>query len=1000
MKMKQIFFACLTIALAGTIGIWSYAASNDPVLRDHGLPSGPAEKTLLQGAILHLQAANVFDTVIQLEQTLVAAIPDKALPPDAQQLLQMEHPLLFLAGQRIANEPLTKEKVQEMLGINPSQPLTVTLYPGDPRRMFIACIPMANPTTLTYFLKNVLKPNVVEEVMLGDKPALRMDISRGKLFLELHIVCSGNYAFVCGDRSLAISLYNYPSSQRFLEDAYLKRATSAVAKNDFSIVFNPALIKPLLLQAQLVRSIGIPLVQAQRAQILKKIPAEARTQMEMQLRNQFSVKNIDEFADFVECILIGSAEFLLDGLTNALVSFEGFGLGMDHDGPYKKLSFIAFGKQFNSQNYAAPIAVNEVRDALAWLGPDYSSFSVVGRQPKPTASAGTLAWITSIKNRFNQKQLVSPFFNELEKLVANEIPPAPLSSKLPWMLTTRASVEPMVSPNEFKTLEEYLKYFATRLCMPLCKPVTVIHNRGAAFLESSIKEETDTLNRNEKSARDFAFRFSGSQPWFDKTSRYSNAKLPDGVSKFTIENSYSTHGGIFGYDQHEWINRRVIFARELDGYLVFHNGLSESSWLKNLKPSSQISPASAKLLAQIPEGANSINVCRVSHLLPEFANWLGDVETLLHKEMDNYLAQADKAIKGSSDKNLAQAVSGIKMPFTIYSLNRNAESGKTYCLLPGFIVYPRSKVVPVLKTALAGYAEKAKEMGGSVSYSRIQGETYEWTLVRNVEAITYFIKSVGNSIFENYLSSEEKKKALQNTIVQPNDFNPQRFEEIIIRNPQWQAMRTPPVRKVAKMTRGAPPRAAEAASNMVNLTSQYNGALEDTWQKGGLENNNLAALPKGIQEFGGTKFDVRGLIQLSGLSAQQQLSVKFPKEVKDIKVNNKAKRIHFLHATGWSAPDGTKIGQYVIHFANGEQREIPIVYGQDVRDWWTQADEAQNDKLQKVWEGTNSTGEGSPKQRLFKTTWQNPLPDVQISHIDYQSALTDSAPFLVAITLE
>jgi hypothetical protein len=38
--------------------------------------------------------------------------------------------------------------------------------------------------------------------------------------------------------------------------------------------------------------------------------------------------------------------------------------------------------------------------------------------------------------------------------------------------------------------------------------------------------------------------------------------------------------------------------------------------------------------------------------------------------------------------------------------------------------------------------------------------------------------------------------------------------------------------------------------------------------------------------------------------------------------------------------------------------------------------------------------------RLFKTSWVNPFPDEEITSIDYVSAMSDAAPFLIAITAE
>ena len=80
---------------------------------------------------------------------------------------------------------------------------------------------------------------------------------------------------------------------------------------------------------------------------------------------------------------------------------------------------------------------------------------------------------------------------------------------------------------------------------------------------------------------------------------------------------------------------------------------------------------------------------------------------------------------------------------------------------------------------------------------------------------------------------------------------------------------------------------------MVNLSNYYNAALNETWHKGGMLNNTLKDLPRGIQTLDGVTFDVRGIVQLSGQQAERELSVQFPEEVDGITVRQKGQKIHF-----------------------------------------------------------------------------------------------------------
>jgi len=113
-------------------------------------------------------------------------------------------------------------------------------------------------------------------------------------------------------------------------------------------------------------------------------------------------------------------------------------------------------------------------------------------------------------------------------------------------------------------------------------------------------------------------------------------------------------------------------------------------------------------------------------------------------------------------------------------------------------------------------------------------------------------------------------------------------------------------------------------------------------------------------------------------------------------------RLHFLHAAfkAFKVPDGTQIGRYVVHYLDGQQREIPLVIGRDLADWYEQPNEG-GKPLAVAWTGAN---EKSQKQntriRLFKTTWPNPQPDLVVQCLDFEALDKQALPFLVAITVD
>lgn len=193
-----------------------------------------------------------------------------------------------------------------------------------------------------------------------------------------------------------------------------------------------------------------------------------------------------------------------------------------------------------------------------------------------------------------------------------------------------------------------------------------------------------------------------------------------------------------------------------------------------------------------------------------------------------------------------------------------------------------------------------------------------------------------------------------------------------------------------------PARSPQASSRLLDLTAHYNALLADSWQ--GFPGDNLAGLPVGLRKLGGVPFDVRGLIQMH----VHELPTGFPKKVEGIKVNQKCRVIHFLHGTAFPPHSQLNLGRYLIRYTDRQVREIPIVYDQNIADWWFDPKTQHGPTEAKVvWTGTNDAAKAYGRSvRLFLFTADNPLADVQIDTISIISLDEDSALFVVAITLE
>jgi beta-galactosidase len=185
----------------------------------------------------------------------------------------------------------------------------------------------------------------------------------------------------------------------------------------------------------------------------------------------------------------------------------------------------------------------------------------------------------------------------------------------------------------------------------------------------------------------------------------------------------------------------------------------------------------------------------------------------------------------------------------------------------------------------------------------------------------------------------------------------------------------------------------------VDLTNHFNQKLKEGFNSGRYPGNNLASLPTGTQTFAGVKFRISaGLIQLGSSSYKGK-----PEKVEGIKVGRKLERLHFLHATSFSAPDGTVIAKYVIHYADKTKSEVEVTYGKDVVDWWAYSGQQAPTRGKTAWEGQNEPAKGfDAKIKLYLMSWKNPHPMKKVVSLDFvgTAAETGAAPFCVAITAD
>lgn len=183
-------------------------------------------------------------------------------------------------------------------------------------------------------------------------------------------------------------------------------------------------------------------------------------------------------------------------------------------------------------------------------------------------------------------------------------------------------------------------------------------------------------------------------------------------------------------------------------------------------------------------------------------------------------------------------------------------------------------------------------------------------------------------------------------------------------------------------TRSIPPEclfplSLKSAAN-ASFADRVAGDRQGAWNDQGPE-NDLRNFPTGVCEFGGTRYSILEPQKNGGMSCVAVSALPdthLPKESKPIPVNAKLSRIQFLHTSAWTPRRGTAIGRYLVRYSDGGEREIPLVVGENIGDWWGAPGQALKN-AECLW----SSAGAQSIVGVFGFDWNNPEPERSIASI-------------------
>ncbi len=782
-----IFLALIVVPL---LAVAQQGEHEIPLLLSTGLPAGDRpEKFLPAGAIGYLRANNVQVLLENIDSLFTSFIPEKALPPEFQPFLANPQPFIAFLSAQAFGQPVASGELSNLLGVGFDRPVGLALYPMP--QGFVLSVPIAHPTVITGVIRGMLRPKSVEKGTIGDIGYYRVASANRQFPPELYILTSDSNAYICGNFELAQMLANSVNMGTIGADPVVATAVKKYADRDLTLVVSPGMLKAQLpFFKQMASQALIPVFFQIRAGV-QRIPPAPRMMFDARLRLEFGIDNVDQLVDYGEAYASGLYTVLLNEIVELLTDLDGLALSVNIEEQYQNVALTFFSQAVQSEKFTNPLPLDAIKQALNALPGDKSPIFALGQVPEASSSKLLTSILDAIEKELTNKGLPQGAISVFKEYHLAKQQYSCLESKVKWTLKTLIARSETIDFSQFNTLWELLKYTQNRMFGgPSLVSLTLMPSVAEGVIENYFAGKADMSNKNAQLHQNMHQKLSQRPAFFEHSSRFFQENAGAGLKKLIFENVHTTRLGFFGYQQHELVNRRIIFHKKQAEYDVLYNAGAETARLAALLDvtSHPVPQALIKLLDQAPSGTTGVHLCRVLYLVSNLLDLVGGVEGVIHRDIDTFLLKTQEIVdthgEDAFEAKLLEAK--INLPLLMTSLHLD-ENGKVYAMLPGFLHYPRPKTIPKVKELFADFLKAASDIGGNAVFMAVQAGEFEISTVQSTEALALLVKTVVNNAYGKYMASPEGMELLQRELVHPKDF--QDFpEEVIFEHPMWKAI--------------------------------------------------------------------------------------------------------------------------------------------------------------------------------------------------------------------
>ena len=741
----------------------------------------PLEKMLPRGAALYVRANNTARMIANLDRLFKQFIPEKALPDDLKPLLSSPQPVLGLLGKQSMGHPLTIEQLSGLAGVDLNREASLAMYANFMGRDFIVAIPVSNFTALTSLMHGILKPKVFKKETFDGGDYFRLRSSLPEFHGEdMYVFCSEKTAYFCSSPDAAEILTDGASEGDIGQDLGVARSIAKFQDRDLVVTVTRDLIEKQILPFltdMLNPDMVLSGLNDMLGEAIASMPPAERAYKELMLDLYYDIKGFDQLAAYADAASSVIYRHLFEYVKKSLSKADGLALALNFDEKLQRLAFTVFARDLDPAGFAKPIPLAEVKEVLKVLPGEKTYLSVLGRAPENQQPGLGGRILDDLNAEFTKRGLPVAILAKLKAAYSQKDAPN-LESMLDWTLTGLIEKPGQPKPVAPQTIREWLKALFQSSAFSNYATVAVLPNARENLLEDHYGAEAKAMTT--PAATD------PTRPIILETEgRFSKQNLDNGLNKLVFEKIFKLNQGMFGYQQHELISRKILYSKKLDKVTLAFDGLDQSQVQMLLGAAPSPAPnAILRLLDQLPPEVNSIHLARSLHGISSVLAFFSNFEDVAHQDLTDYLAKAKQIVDSQPPEAWPVKLAALEMPIPVASLHVD-KARNPYCLLPGGLVFPRAKIMPEVLTLFKDYLTVASDLGGGAVYTWVKDNEINVSMVQGTESLAFMIRTVLNNFFDRYINDPAGQGKLM-TLAGKSAKGPDELKsEEVLANPLW-----------------------------------------------------------------------------------------------------------------------------------------------------------------------------------------------------------------------